>query len=228
MNNKFQLTVIETANNISYEKPARNTTLIKDEAYDKIDRALSKVAITNAGTILVPKDTLGTLINAQKADANFIYEELSTNSKINISNKDYIKGESVVGMCYSRSAEHQNTNTRRLCEYTHKSLLNISTSDAVKVKQSDYQDYAREEEKQLCKKRKKEYSITHDEITGEPLKGNGEFHHIDKKAIYTDPVKRLDIDGGIVINKETHNRITKEGINNKEKLEEFKSHFTKI
>nr|WP_142411035.1 hypothetical protein [Clostridium sp. Marseille-P7770] len=63
--------------------------------------------------------------------------------------------------------------------------------------------------------------ISSDEVTGEPLEGNGDFHHKNKKTIYTDPVQRLNPNKGILVNKQTHRDIHKNNINNEEDLNKY-------
>ena len=82
-------------------------------------------------------------------------------------------------------------------------------------------DFAKKKEKNLGKTRKKENNISSDEVTGEPMEGNGDFHHKNKKTIYTDPVQRLNPNKGILVNKQTHRDIHKNNINNEEDLNKY-------
>lgn len=50
------------------------------------------------------------------------------------------------------------------------------------------------------------------------MEGNGDFHHKNKKTIYTDPVQRLYPNKGILVNKQTHRDIHNNNINNEEDL----------
>lgn len=59
------------------------------------------------------------------------------------------------------------------------------------------------------------------------MDGSGEFHHTDKKAIYTDPEGTLDIDKGIIINKKTHKKVHNKKINDKITLENKKDEIKK-
>ena len=101
-------------------------------------------------------------------------------------------------------------------------MVNISKSAETKAQKGDYEDFAKKQEKNLGKRRKSVEDIDEDEITGEPLTGNGEFHHANKKSIYTDPVKRLDPNEGIIVNSKTHTDIHRNNINDKKALEDYK------
>ena len=90
-----------------------------------------------------------------------------------------------------------------------------------KSSKGDFEDFAKKKEKNLGKTRKKENNISSDEVTGEPLEGNGDFHHKNKKTIYTDPVQRLNPNKGILVNKQTHRDIHKNNINNEEDLNKY-------
>lgn len=100
--------------------------------------------------------------------------------------------------------------------------ISLSKSSEVKSQKGDFEDFAKKEEKKLSQKRQSSNDEKKDEITGKPLRGNGDFHHQNKKTIYTDPVERLDPEKGILVNKDTHIDIHKNNINNEELLEKYK------
>ena len=220
---KFQLSIIKTAKDINYNKPIRTNDLVNKEEYDKIDKVLAdSVVLTNAGTTLVSEKALPELLSESKNDTRFIVDnEISEDAKISVDGTKYIKSGAVIEKAHTRSEEHPDAMKRAKNRYSEESLVNISNSDIVKAQKGDFEDFAKKTEKQLGKQRRNTNNITNDEVTGEPLEGNGDFHHIEKKTIYTDPVKRLDPECGIVINKSTHKDIHKRMINNKEEYKKY-------
>ena len=148
--------------------------------------------------------------------------------KVSINGVKYIKSGAVIEKAHTRSEEHPDAMKRAKNSYSEQSLVNISKSESVKAQKGDFEDYAKKIEKNLGKKRKKENDISSDEVTGEPLEGNGDFHHKNKKTIYTDPVQRLNTDGGILVNKETHTDIHKNNINNEDALNKYMNERKKI
>ena len=66
-------------------------------------------------------------------------------------------------------------------------------------------------------KRIKKYFIQKDELTGESLISNtAEFSHIRSVALHSD--LQLEIENGLIVNKETHEIITKENVQNEDDL----------
>lgn len=220
---EFQLSIVKMAKDITYEKPKHPNNLVKEEEYDKIDTAIANsVALTNAGTTLVSEDALPELLAESKKDTRFIVDnEISDSAKMSINGVKYIKSGAVIEKAHTRSEEHPDAMKRAKNSYSEQSLVNISKSESVKAQKGDFEDYAKKIEKNLGKRRKKENDISSDEVTGEPLEGNGDFHHKNKKTIYTDPVQRLNTDGGILVNKETHKDIHKNNVNNEEALNKY-------
>lgn len=220
---KFQLSIIKTAKDIQYEKPSYPNNLVDESEYKKIDTTLSKaVALTNAGTTLVREDDLPDLFAENKKDTRYIVDnKISDSQKLTINNENYIKSGAVLAETHTRSEEHPDATKRAKNSYVSQSLVNISNSAETKAQKGDYEDFAKKEEKKLSKTRKKENNISTDEITGAPLKGNGDFHHANKKTLYPDPVQRLDPDKGIVVNSETHVDIHKNNINDEKELANY-------
>lgn len=220
---KFELAVVKTAKDIAYEKPKHPNNLVEDSEYDKIDATLSDaVVLTNAGTTLVKEDSLSNLFAENKKDTRYIVDnKIPDSQKLTIGNDNYVKSGAVLSETHTRSEELPDASKRAKNSYVAQSLVNISNSSETKAQKGDYEDFAKKEEKKLGTTRKKNNSITTDEVTGDPLKGNGDFHHANKKTIYTDPVQRLDPDKGVVVNKETHIDIHKQNINDEKELAKY-------
>lgn len=220
---EFQLSIVKMAKDISYEKPDHPNNLVKEDEYNKIDTTLANsVALTNAGTTLVSEDALPELLAETKKDTRYIVDnEIPDDAKVTIDGVNYIKSGPVIEKTHTRSEEHPDAMKRAKNSYSEQSLVNISKSETVKAQKGDFEDFAKKTEKKLGKTRKKNNDIDCDEVTGEPLKGNGDFHHKNKKTIYTDPVKRLNPDEGIIVNKDTHQDIHKNNVNNEEDLEAY-------
>ena len=217
---EFQLCIVKMAKDISYEKPNHPNDFVDEEEYNKIDTALStSVALTNAGTTLVSEDALPELLAETKKDTMYIVDnEISDEAKVSIGGGKFIKSGAVIEKAHTRSEEHPDAMKRAKNSYSAQSLINISKSETVKAQKGDFEDFAKKKEKNLGKTRKKENNISSDEVTGEPLEGNGDFHHKNKKTIYTDPVQRLNPNKGILVNKQTHRDIHKSNVNNEKDL----------
>lgn len=222
-NKKFELNIVKTANDINYEKPAHPNNLVNDSEYSKIDSAISTgVALTNAGTTLVCEDSMSVLLAENKKDTRYIVDnKISDSEKVTINNKKYIKSPAVVAETLRRAEEHSDATKRAKNSYASQSIVNISNSSDTKAQKCDYEDYAKKAEKNLGRTRINQNNISEDEITGKPLVGNGNFHHANKKTIYTDPVQRLDPDKGVVVNSDTHSDVHRNNINDENSLAEY-------
>lgn len=72
----------------------------------------------------------------------------------------------------------------------------------------------------MKKKRIKKYNIKIDELTGEKLiKKTAQFSHIRSYALFKEISDKIE--NGLIVNKEVHAVITKEGINDEEELLEL-------
>lgn len=220
---KFELSVVKMAKDINYEKPNYPNNLVDESEYIKIDNTLSNaVALTNAGTTLVREEVLPDLLAENKKDTRYIVDnKIPDSQKLTINSERYIKSGAVLSETHTRSEEHPDAAKRAKNSYVSQSLVNISKSAETKAQKGDYEDFAKKEEKKLGKTRKRKNNINNDEITGDPLKGNGDFHHANKKTLYPDPVQRLDPDKGIVVNSETHIDIHKNNINDEKELANY-------
>lgn len=221
---KFELSVVKTAKDIDYEKPKYPNNLVDKSEYEKIDNTLSNaVALTNAGTTLVQEDALPDLLVESKKDTRYIVDnKIADSQKLTINNQKYIKSGAVLAETHTRSEEHPDATKRAKNSYVSQSLVNISKAAETKAQKGDFEDYAKKQEKQLGKTRRKKYNIDNDEITGEPLRGTGDFHHVNKKTLHTDPVQRLNPDKGIMVNSGTHVNIHKNNINDENALAEYR------
>lgn len=221
---KYELSVIKRASDIPYEKPAHPNSLIPEKEYEKVDKAIAEgVVITDAGTTLVDERALPDMLGESEKDTRFIVDnKIPDSKKINIGNELYIKSGAVMDETHTRAEEHSDASKRAKSRYAEESIINISKSPEVKAQKGDFEDYAKKKEKKLSQKRQSINNEKKDEITGKPLKGKGDFHHKNKKTIYTDPVERLDPEKGILVNRDTHQDIHKSGVNNEELLEKYK------
>lgn len=220
---EFQLSIIKTAKDINYTKPKPTNNLVEKKEYEKVDTSVSNgVAVTNAGTTLVKESELSILFDESKKDTKYIIDnKIPKSDKITIDGENYVKSGAVVKETHTRSEEHADAKKRAINHYSEQSLINISQSPDVKSQKGDFEDYAKKKEKKLGQTRAKTNNIHKDEVTDEPLKGNGEFHHKNKKTIFTDPRNRLSPDAGILVNKETHIDIHQNDINDEKALSEY-------
>jgi len=95
----------------------------------------------------------------------------------------------------------------------------VYDSDSVEVIRLHHTEYVQEIKTKLKGQRIKEYFLTCDELTGEPLLVNAEFHHILRQSTYPNLIGYIW--NGIVINKSTHMLITNSKIKDEYDLEDI-------
>lgn len=209
---RFELTQIPVKPG-AYEKPKRNNKNIPDAKYDKVDKTCQEeVFLSNDGNVYVPQDSMNTIFNTTKKKGRFIYDnQLDDEDKRTINGVNAIKSSDVVGLLDKRSHETRDADLDR---YTRDSLIRIGDSDQAEAVRRKLDTHTSKELPKL----KKQRGIKNDEITGEPLRKNSAFHHLDEKELFTDPVDVLDENKGINVNFDTHKEIHKQNIRTKEEL----------
>lgn len=171
------------------------------------------------GKVYVGEPAIPKLYSCSKADGQYIFEnKLSDKEKRNIAGKDYINSSAVVGDLDKRAQETRKPSIAAKARYGRDSLINIGDSTKAEKLRRDFDEFSDKEMKKLREERKSDV----DEITGEILENGGEFHHHNKKSIYTDPEKAIDPNEGIVVNKSTHKEIHRRNIVDKDQLESQK------
>ena len=99
---------------------------------------------------------------------------------------------------------------------SEEALRNLRDCDKLELKRIEKESNYDKELKKLKKKRIKKYKLKKDELTGDTLRKDAEFSHIRSKASY--PNLALDINNGLVVNKKTHDEITRMNIEDEDSL----------
>jgi len=130
---------------------------------------------------------------------------------------DYISGTDFVNLLSVVFNATPTFRKRDYIRYSEKLYCFIRDSNKAEVLRARYYENIEDQRKKLKKRRIKKYNITVDELTRKPLNlKTAEFSHIRSVAIYPD--LQLEEDNGLIINKETHDIITKNNIQNEEDL----------
>lgn len=219
-NKKFELILIPVENT-DYKKPERTNPLVEEKKYIAIDNACTeKVYLSQDGNSYVDKKALSKLLDCTKPEADYIYANtIGDSEKKNIGGVDVVNSSVLLGPLDKRAHEKREADSASLCKYSRDSLINIGDSDKAEKIRRQLDTFTDKKQKQL----KKERGVDYDEITGEPLRKGSAFHHINKKSVFTDPVKAIDPKEGKNVNIETHQEIHKRGIIDENELEAQKN-----
>lgn len=155
---------------------------------------------------------------------NRILADISDDDKlgdgtIKSSQVDYIVFGEVLKLINRELIETRDQSRRLYLKVAEKSLINMRDCDKLVVLAGQKDIIYNKELKNLKGKRKRTYKIKIDELTGEKLQKDSHFSHIRSKASY--PKLALDIENGLLVNKEIHNIITNLQIEDEDQLEEL-------
>lgn len=134
---------------------------------------------------------------------NFNEEPIALGEVLKLINKELVEARDESKRIYLRVAE--------------KSLINMRDCDKLKVLAAQNDRKYNKELKGLKAKRKKLYKIKIDELTGKKLERDADFSHIRSKASY--PKLALNIENGLLVNKDIHKIITDENVEDEDQLE---------
>lgn len=167
------------------------------------------------------KDILRVGVNSKM---NRILSEIADEDKlmpgtIKSSNVEFIVFGEVLKLINRELVEARDERKRMYLKISEKALINLRDCDKLAVLALQKDVIYNKELKKLKGKRKKIYKIKFDELTGEKLEKDAEFSHIRSKASY--PKLALDIENGLLINKETHNKLTNLQIEDEVQLEKL-------
>lgn len=163
------------------------------------------------GIVWINREYLHTLLRVSKNLVNYYL------AQINRSNDDFISGKDFIFLI-SDIFENVTTFKRRdYIRYSENLYRLIRDSDKAEVLRARYQENISEKKNGLKKDRLKKYPTSVDELTGKKLDyQRSEFSHIRSVAVYPD--LQLEIENGLIVNKETHDIITKENVQNEDDL----------
>ena len=93
----------------------------------------------------------------------------------------------------------------------------INTSNDVKLVRLEFDNYLKAQKRKLKSKRIKKYNIKEDELTGKNIDiRTCEFSHIRSVSMYQEYSD--NIENGLIVNKKTHDKITRKEINDEDEL----------
>ena len=161
------------------------------------------------GQVWFEAEKLHSILRTTKINAKFYIDRISDESKLYFNNEVYILGYEIIKIIdkfIQGEATGKRTIYLRFSEAIYKAIRDTPEAQVLRTK---YQITLKEERKKLKNKRIKKYKIKKDELTDNALiKHRAEFSHIRSFAIFKDIAD--DIENGLIVNKSTHEIITKE------------------
>ncbi len=203
------------AGKIDYKSPNPEDYKISNENIVKeIKRAWDEGCIINktTGCLFISEKYLHSILRMQKDNVErMIKDDIKDNDKIKFKGIVYINSDEVVRLLNKRIFSPIDSKTRKNLKFSRATCQAIGDSEDVQIRQLEYAESIKENKPKLKAKRKKTFKIENDELTGEPLdKKESDFSHIRSCSEYPELI--LYIQNGLVVNKSTHKKITKENI----------------
>lgn len=192
---------------------------LNERTTKSIISALKKGIITSPGEVWISKEKIWHILRKKSAkESNYEIEKIKDHDKIKINDEIFINSAAIIDLLIRKYVGNPNND---ILSSVIEMLVRIQNDKVVQGQREKYNRQIKEQLAQLGKTRVKEKGIKNDELTGEMLKKRYDFHHVRARSISGNERYQLDIELGLVINKDTHKVITKEGIVDEDELYVF-------
>ncbi|MDM8558933.1 hypothetical protein [Candidatus Parabeggiatoa sp. HSG14] len=200
-----------------YDIPSVQNDKLAKNAVTAICNAWNRNTVVDEfGKIWINIETIHTVLRTSKDNAKYMIGGLAEEEKRNFGNQILVTGASI---CYLLDASIQEARGIKRENYIRYSqLLYMAIRDCSRAKElrAEYYEHMGKITRNLKNKRKQKYQICKDELTGDDLDfKSAEFSHIRSVSLY--PHLAGFIENGVIVNKSTHETITKNNI--KDELE---------
>ncbi|MDX8289112.1 hypothetical protein SLL00_04885 [Metabacillus indicus] len=212
----------EWVGGIDFNKPEPDPCLkLNKGTLTQIANAYDSHAFLDAeGVLWILGNKLNIVLRTSTTIAKFIVDGISDDDKTIIESKAFVRGAEINSQI-TREIEKSGLNDRgHYLRFSEGCLNNIRDSYTAKAIRGEAEERYNKELSRLKSKRINNFNIKHDELTGELLvKKTSEFSHIRSKKVFKQFA--LYIENGLIVNKGTHDQITKEGIIDENQLQFF-------
>lgn len=212
-----ELNLFKYSGDIYYEMQKYDNSYNK-KVITEINNAWKKGSgIDEIGHIWVDSNFLPQILRTDESNAKYIVARINVAEKRELSGIIFIHGPEILKIIDSELQNSDTIKRERNLKVSRNTYNAIVDSDAAFKKRAEFKEIMSDEKKRLKKRRIMRYKVTRDELTGELLDlKNCQFSHIRSWARY--PQYAVNIENGHIVNKETHNIITSNGINDEDEL----------
>jgi len=203
-----------------YKRPNRRNDLVPEKDYNKIDDIIkNEVKIGTNGVAYVPDTAFPKLFGVNKSAASYIYDnQIPDADKREDGSGSYAHSSAVVGLLDKKAQETRNADTQAKLQYSRDSLINVADSDQAQNIRRQCDTFTNRQLPGLKVARGGDI----DELTGKPLEKNAAFHHVNPMNIHTSPEDALDPSKGRLLNRDSHNEVHRNRLNDEKMFEEYK------
>ncbi|NEW61703.1 hypothetical protein GSY74_10435 [Sulfurovum sp. bin170] len=222
MPNRSQLVpIFNSSHSIDYDLEFNLPTgLDKPSAQRTLNAWEEGTLVDGIGQVWIISDFLAQIWRTDASTASFFVGSILSHDKANFGGNNCIKYSAVIyrlNEIIQSPTSHKRREYLRVSENIGKA---VRDSDPVEVIRLKYREFIEETKKKLKQQKIKQYNISFDELTDEPINNaSSEFHHIRRQSIYPNMISLLW--NGLIINQETHRIITQHSISDEYDLKDI-------
>ncbi|QUM78070.1 hypothetical protein HWV00_18655 [Moritella sp. 24] len=163
--------------------------------------------VDGIGQVWVVTEHLPSIWRTDAGTASYFVGGIGSHDKANFNGQDCVRYSSVIYRLNEILQSPISHKRREYLRFSEELGQSVRDSDSVEVIRLRYREFIEETKKELKKRRIKQFRVSHDELTDDPLfHRSSEFHHIRRQSAYPDLISMIW--NGLMINKTTHDIIT--------------------
>jgi hypothetical protein len=194
--------------------------LNKSSATRTLNAWVEGTVVDGKGQVWIAEKFLASVWRTDLSTANFFIDRVPSSDKVTFNGKICVKYSSVIyrlNEIIQSPTSHKRREYLRVSENIGRAIRDSTPVEVIRLR---YYEFIEETKKKLKHQRIKQYGIEIDELTNLPLDvSSSEFHHIRRQSSSFDMIGFIW--NGLIVNKETHEIITKHGASDEYDLKEL-------
>lgn len=183
---------------------------------NNIVKLLNESGVDNTGQVWIYTNKIFHVLRVtSQNDAEYEIQRIKDKDKFSYNKKNYI---SLIWILDYLNKKATRTPNNDILKAVVNIFNKINFDKVVEGEREKYNKNLKKSLKNLSKARIESKKIKNDELKNIPLEKAYEFHHIRARSIIGNDIYELDIELGLVINKDTHKDITKKNIKDEDEL----------
>jgi hypothetical protein len=200
---------------------AKDIILKRDETKDKgtitkITKAWQLSGIDSMGLLWVDAEKVHEILRTDRSGAKVAVQHIVPPKRQVVGGHTYLYGPDVLKVLSERVALAGNSKREDYLRISMELYHQIEFSDMAKLVRREKWEAMESARRDLKKNRIATLSLTADELTNDPLQNDAQFSHI--RSYHSYPLLGLDMNNGLIVNKQTHAVITSHGVNDEAAL----------
>lgn len=202
----------------AYQQPTSEDRYLNESTKSAIKNAWDSFSVLDSfGRVWVQANCVHTLLRTSKANANYLIGGIADYDKYREGTQLYIRGTAICQLLdfnIQNARSLQRENYIRFSELFYKAIRDCSRARELRA---EFYEHLQRIVGRLKQDRICSFGIKYDELTNEPLDlRNCEFSHIRSVSLFPELAGLME--NGLIVNKDTHDQITRNAINDEEEL----------